>query len=45
MARLTVKSGEAVLCHPEHGFNRIAPGSYEIRRQREMAEEIRMVAD
>ncbi|GAB5000861.1 hypothetical protein [Mycobacterium avium] len=45
VARLTVKSGEAVLCHPEHGFNRIAPGSYEIRRQREMAEEIRMVAD
>lgn len=45
VARLTVKSGEAVLCHPEHGFNRIGPGSYEIRRQREMAEEMRMVAD
>ena len=45
VARLTVKSGEAVLCHPEHGFNRIGPGDYEIRRQREMAEELRMVAD
>lgn len=46
VARLFVAEGaEAVLCHPEHGFNRIAPGSYEIRRQREMAEEMRMVAD
>lgn len=45
VARLSVKEGEAVLCHPEHGFNRIGPGDYEIRRQREMAEEIRMVAD
>lgn len=45
VARLTVVSGEAVLCHPEHGFNRIAAGSYEIRRQREMGEQMRMVAD
>lgn len=46
VAHLFVAEGsEAVLCHPEHGFNRIAPGSYEIRRQREMAEEMRMVAD
>lgn len=46
VARLVVAEGsEAVLCHPEHGFNRIAAGNYEIRRQREMAEEIRMVAD
>jgi hypothetical protein len=45
VAYLTVKSGEAVLCHPEHGFNRIAPGSYEIRRQREQMEEVRLVAD
>jgi hypothetical protein len=45
VARLSVRSGEAVLCHPEHGFNRIGPGDYEIRRQREMAEEMRMVAD
>jgi len=35
----------AELGHPEHGYNGIAPGSYEIRRQREMAEEIRMVQD
>jgi hypothetical protein len=46
VARLVVSEGaEAVLCHPEHGFNRIAPGDYEIRRQREMAEQARMVAD
>lgn len=29
----------------EHGANGIAPGSYEIRGKREMAEEIRRVAD
>lgn len=45
LAVLTVVQGEAVLCHPEHGFNRIAPGSYELRRQREQADSIRMVAD
>lgn len=46
VALLTVVSGEAVLCHPEHGFNRVAPGTYEIRRQREHAEEMsRLVAD
>lgn len=41
---LTV-STEAVLAHPEHGFMRIGPGGYEIRRQREQADMIRMVAD
>ncbi|MEE3066615.1 MAG: hypothetical protein VYA67_22180 [Actinomycetota bacterium] len=35
----------AYLGHPEHGYMGIAPGDYEIRRQREMAEEMRMVAD
>lgn len=43
---LTVpEDGVAVLAHPEHGFNRIGPGVYEIRRQREQADEIRMVQD
>lgn len=43
---LTVPDGaEAVLAHPEHGFLAIAPGTYEIGRQREWAGEWRMVAD
>lgn len=43
---LTVPDGGvAVLAHPEHGFNRIGGGVYEIRRQREQADEIRMVQD
>lgn len=46
VAVLSVPEGStAYLSHPEHGFMGIAPGNYEIRRQREMAEEIRMVAD
>lgn len=46
VACLTVPDGStAYLGHPEHGYNGVAPGSYEIRRQREMAKEIRMVAD
>ena len=46
VATLTVPEGStAYLGHPEHGYMGIAPGSYEIRRQREMAEEMRMVAD
>ncbi|ORV92782.1 hypothetical protein AWC11_07200 [Mycobacterium interjectum] len=46
VAVLSVPEGStAYLAHPEHGFMGIAPGDYEIRRQREMAEEIRMVAD
>ena len=37
---------ECYLIHTdEHGANGIAPGSYEIRGKREMAEEIRRVAD
>lgn len=46
VATLMVPEGStAYLGHPEHGYMGIAPGSYEIRRQREMAEEMRMVAD
>jgi hypothetical protein len=46
VALLSVPEGStAYLGHPEHGYMGIAPGNYEIRRQREMAEELRMVAD
>lgn len=46
VALLSVPEGStAYLGHPEHGYMGIAPGNYEIRRQREMAEEMRMVAD
>lgn len=46
LGTLTVPEGTtAYLTHPEHGFNGIAPGRYEIRRQREMREEIALVAD
>jgi len=36
---------EAFLAHPEHGYLGIAPGNYEVRRQREQADELRLVAD
>ena len=39
------ENGEAYLLHPEHGATGLAPGCYTIRRQREQADEIRMVAD
>lgn len=43
---LTVPVGSvAYLAHPEHAYSGIAPGTYELRRQREQADEIRMVAD
>lgn len=46
VAVLSVPEGStAYLGHPEHGFLGIAPGSYELRRQREQAEELRVVAD
>lgn len=46
VAVLSVPEGStAYLGHPEHGFMGIAAGGYTIRRQREMAEELRMVAD
>jgi hypothetical protein len=35
----------AVVRHDEHGENRIGPGIYVVRRQREQADEIRMVED
>lgn len=35
----------AYLLHPEHGGNALAPGSYELRRQREQREEIALVQD
>lgn len=35
----------AFLAHPEHGYLGIAPGSYVLRRQREQADEERLVAD
>ena len=46
VATLLVKEGStAYLTHPEHGYLGIAPGVYHIRRQREQAEELRIVAD
>lgn len=43
---LTVPDGAvAYLAHPEHGYAGVAPGTYQLRRQREQAEQIRMVAD
>ena len=46
VALLVVPDGStAYLGHPEHGFMGIGPGNYELRRQREMADELRMVAD
>lgn len=42
----TVPNGAtALLSHPEHGGFLIAPGSYEIRRQREQKDEIELVRD
>lgn len=35
----------AYLAHPEHGYLGLAPGAYVLRRQREQAEEERLVAD
>jgi hypothetical protein len=35
----------AYLAHPEHGYMGFGPGTYEFRRQREQADELRMVAD
>lgn len=35
----------AYLAHPEHGYIGVAPGAYILRRQREQADEERLVAD
>lgn len=46
LGTLTVAEGStAYLAHPEHAYAGIAPGTYEIRRQREQADEIRLIAD
>lgn len=43
---LTVEAGAtAYLAHPEHGYAGIGPGTYVVRRQREQADEIRLVTD
>lgn len=43
---LSVPDGStAFLAHPEHGYSGIGPGSYVLRRQREQAEETRLVQD
>jgi len=43
---LTVAPGAtAYLIHPEHGANAVGGGVYTLRRQREQADEIRLVAD
>jgi hypothetical protein len=35
----------AYIAHPEHAYTGIAPGTYTLRRQREQADEERLVAD
>ena len=46
LATLTVPEGStAYLAHPEHAYSGIGPGTYELRRQREQADELRMVQD
>lgn len=46
LGTLTVPEGStAYLAHPEHAYAGIAPGTYLLRRQREQANEIRIVAD
>ena len=43
---LTVPDGEvAYLAHPEHGYVGIGTGTYEMHRQRQMADEIALVQD
>lgn len=46
LGTLVVPDGSvAYLGHPEHGYAGIGPGSYTVRRQREFAETVRLVAD
>lgn len=46
LASLVVDEGStAFLAHPEHGYMGVGPGSYTIRRQREQADELRLVQD
>lgn len=46
LAVVTVAEGAtAYLAHPEHAYSGIGPGTYRLTRQREQADELRMVAD
>lgn len=46
LGTLQVPEGsEAFMLHPEHGAFQFAPGIYQVGRQREMADEVRTVAD
>lgn len=46
LGTLTVPEGSvAYLAHPEHGYMGFGAGTYAVSRQREQADEIRMVAD
>lgn len=46
LALLTVPEGSvAYLAHPEHAYSGIGAGTYTLRRQREQADELRMVQD
>lgn len=46
VASLSVAAGSvAWLAHPEHGYVGVGPGTYRINRQREQADELRMVQD
>lgn len=46
LGTVTVPEGaSAFVAHPEHGYLGVGPGTYRIRRQREQADQIRMVQD
>lgn len=46
VATLVVPAGaECFLVHPQHGANGIGAGTFVLRRQREQAEQVRVVAD
>jgi hypothetical protein len=46
LAVVTVAEGATgYLAHPEHAYTGIGPGTYRLTRQREQADELRMVAD
>lgn len=46
LAVVTVaEGGTAWLAHPEHAYSGLGPGTYALSRQREQADELRIVAD
>lgn len=46
IATLVVSPGAvAYLAHPEHGYSAIAPGAYELRRQRELAQPMNLAEE